>query len=322
MTTMVISVVITTKNRPIEFRTALESVLSQSYEHKQIVAVVDGSNDTVKNYAKVIEEFQEKVDFVFLGESKNGHGPSFSRNIGINHSCGQYVAFLDDDDIWDDKEHLTRFADIVRESGHNAPELYLTHQRAVYPDGKICNNSIWLEDLIEKLAFSPSGVSEVTVEKLLMSDGFSHMNCTLVLKSLALTINGFDEELRYEEDRDFYYRLLDETSSIIISNYYIGKHFIPINKKSVSNEKNYVERRVQQMQIAIKLLSTLKKKQIIKKIERSAAYTARHLANIQGKRNELNSARRFLLLSLALRFSFGTLKELARLFFIKKSYND
>lgn len=322
MTAMVISVVITTMNRPVEFRVALKSVLSQSYEHKQIVAVVDGSKDTLKNYAKVIEEFEEQVDFVFLGDKKNGHGPSYSRNIGIEQSYGQYIAFLDDDDIWNDEEHLARFAGIVKELNCALPELYFTHQQAKYPDGKLHKNAIWLEDLIDKINFDASGVSRIAFDKLLFSKGFGHVNCTIALRTLVQDINGFDEALRYEEDRDFYYRLLDKASRIFISKYYIGIHFIPTGRSSASNLNNSLFRCTQQLQSALKLISTLKRKKIIAKVEKSAAYTAQNLANIHYAKNDMRRAERFVLLSLALKFTLGALKALARILIYKKTKNE
>lgn len=319
---MLISVVITTMNRPIAIKSALNSVLSQSYKHKQILVVIDGCEKDNGLYTSVIDEFQKQVDFIFLGEKKNGHGPSFARNVGIAHSRGDYIAFLDDDDLWTDPEHLARFVGFASEQSCGLPELYLCHQNAKYPDDQIHVGAIWLEDLIEKINFGPSGIIKVSVEKLLRSNGFSHMNCIIVLRSLVLCVNGFDEALRYEEDRDLYYRLLDKASLIFMSNNYIGTHFIPIGRNSASKNSSSVNRCVQQLQSAIKLLSILKDKQIVKKVENSAAYTARHLANAHVSQNELASAKRLLIFSLALKFSLGALKELARILIFKNKLNE
>lgn len=79
---------------------AIDSVLNQTHENWEIILVDDGSKDgsteVALNYAK------ENPNKIFYFEHKNHQnlGSGVSRNLGIKFSKGEYIAFLDADDIW------------------------------------------------------------------------------------------------------------------------------------------------------------------------------------------------------------------------------
>jgi glycosyltransferase involved in cell wall biosynthesis len=88
-----ISVIIPTYNSANYLPEAIESVLAQTYKNFEIVVIDDGSTDNTK---EVVVPYLDQI--VFL-ETENG-GPAKARNHGIRKSSGEYVAFLDADDIW------------------------------------------------------------------------------------------------------------------------------------------------------------------------------------------------------------------------------
>lgn len=92
-----ISVVIPTYNRMNSVCNAIDSVLNQTYSNIEIIVVDDGSTD---NTANRLEQYGDKIKYI---KQING-GVSSARNTGIRSSEGEYLAFLDSDDIWyDDK---------------------------------------------------------------------------------------------------------------------------------------------------------------------------------------------------------------------------
>lgn len=93
------SVVIPTKDRPEYLREALLSVLLQSYKNYEIIVVNDGGKD-VKH---VIDEL--KVSNITYLEHATSKGPAAARNTAIKNANGNFIAFLDDDDIYY-KNHL------------------------------------------------------------------------------------------------------------------------------------------------------------------------------------------------------------------------
>lgn len=94
------SVIIPVYNRENEVVKCLESVINQTYEDFEIIAVDDGSTD---NSGKILDEYAKKYDFIKVIHKTNG-GPSQARNCGMKACLGEYVLFLDDDDEW--KENL------------------------------------------------------------------------------------------------------------------------------------------------------------------------------------------------------------------------
>jgi glycosyltransferase involved in cell wall biosynthesis len=79
---------------------AIESVLSQSYENWELLLVDDGSTDNSTQIAKdYAEKYPEKVRYLQHPNHEN-RGMSASRNLGIDNAKGEFIAFLDADDIW------------------------------------------------------------------------------------------------------------------------------------------------------------------------------------------------------------------------------
>ncbi len=91
---MKISVIIPVYNRVESLKTAIESVFCQSYKNYEIIIVDDGSEKPIKNF---IFPYLHRIRLIELSKNK---GVSFARNIGIENAKGDYVAFLDSDDIW------------------------------------------------------------------------------------------------------------------------------------------------------------------------------------------------------------------------------
>lgn len=100
---MSISVVIPCFNSENTIERCLLSVLMQTTSPSEIVCVDDGSSDkTVEILKKIRKKFVKDVSFKIILQSNSG--PSVARNIGVHHSNGQYIAFLDSDDVWHPKK--------------------------------------------------------------------------------------------------------------------------------------------------------------------------------------------------------------------------
>ena len=89
-----VSVVITAYNRPDFLRDAIESVLAQTISAKEIIVVDDCSP---KPLQPVIDLFGDQIIYHRL--EKNS-GANVARNKGVSLASGDFIAFLDDDDVW------------------------------------------------------------------------------------------------------------------------------------------------------------------------------------------------------------------------------
>src|SRR5208282_4925870 len=95
-----ISVIIPTYNRTEQTIAAIDSVLAQTYSNFEVIVVDDGSTD---RSGDVIQRFiSQRPDgcqqIRFFRELNQG--ASAARNTGIANARGEYIAFLDSDDIW------------------------------------------------------------------------------------------------------------------------------------------------------------------------------------------------------------------------------
>lgn len=107
-----ISVVIPLYNKEKSIAMTLDSVLAQSYTDYEVIIVDDGSTD---NSLKVVREKFSWLDSerVRIIHQENA-GVSAARNRGIKEAKGEYVAFLDGDDLWD-KDFLTAMSQLIAE---------------------------------------------------------------------------------------------------------------------------------------------------------------------------------------------------------------
>lgn len=98
-----ISVIIPSYNDSEHIKNAVESVLDQSFKDIEIIVIDDGSTDNTKN---VLDPYIISGSIKYIYQKNSGQ--SIARFNAINQSTGEYIAFLDSDDEWADKDKLKR----------------------------------------------------------------------------------------------------------------------------------------------------------------------------------------------------------------------
>ncbi len=88
-----VSVIIPTYNRSWILKEAIDSVLAQEFKNFELIVVDDGSTDKTQD---IFSRYKEKVIFY----KQSNKGVSAARNKGISLASGEYLAFLDSDDLW------------------------------------------------------------------------------------------------------------------------------------------------------------------------------------------------------------------------------
>ena len=91
-----VSVVMCTYNGEKYLKESIESVINQTYSNWELMIVDDGSTDNTKNIISCFMNNDSRIKYFY----QNNLSSSSARNIGISHSTGRYIAFLDSDDLW------------------------------------------------------------------------------------------------------------------------------------------------------------------------------------------------------------------------------
>ncbi len=104
-----ISIVVPVYNSQQYLSNCLDSILNQTYHNLEIVLVNDGSTD---NSLNILEEYQKKDKRIKIISTEN-HGVSHARNVGIQNVTGDYITFVDSDDILEIDTIETLYKDII-----------------------------------------------------------------------------------------------------------------------------------------------------------------------------------------------------------------
>lgn len=93
-----VSVITPAYNSEFFLRQTIESVRSQTFTNWQLIVIDDCSTDST---VEIVEEYCKKDERVKLIRCTQNGGAAVARNIGIKAATGQYIAFLDADDVWE-----------------------------------------------------------------------------------------------------------------------------------------------------------------------------------------------------------------------------
>lgn len=185
-----ISVVIPTCNYGRFVPGAVESVLGQTYPHREVIVVDDGSTDDTRER---LARFQGRIQYI-LQENK---GPSVARNTGIQAARGDYIAFLDSDDLW----HPEKLAIQIRQF-ELSPELKLLATDHRVFDGSEVGRIDWAEvNCADGIRTRP-----VTFDELVVGARFGPSG-VLARRACFDEVGLFDDGLRGTEDLDMWIRI-------------------------------------------------------------------------------------------------------------------
>lgn len=286
---MEFSIIIPTRNRPALLKLAVESVIRQTFKSFEVIVVNDGSEPQFEDAYKALEhEHRGQVKVLNLETSISGHGPCYAINMGVAKARGKYLGFLDDDDFWIDDNHLaTAHATVTKTDA----DVYFTNQEA-FKNNQPTFLKLWLATLEDKIKVThtanDSGAYQVSVPDLMDHGGFSHMNTALVLRTLYQGIKGMDENIRYEGERDFYFRLIDHAKTIIYHPKVTARHNIPDIKKSdnVSTSASDLEKALFRLYFLDKTILFSKHPEIIKHAKQYKIYALKFIAETLTKQNK------------------------------------
>ena len=271
-----ISVIIPSYNRACFLKEAIQSVLEQDYFASQtasdlfeLLIIDDGSTD---NTREIVKSFGDKVCYHF----QMNKGISTARNLGLSLARGDYITFLDSDDLWKKekvKAQMNLIENIPQAKICYTEEIWVRRGRRVNPKKKHRKYSGWIFDKVLPLC--------------LLS-----LSSALFRREVFEEIGGFDEELPVCEDYDFGIRVAQRYPIYLISKPLIvkrGGHPDQISQKFWGMDRF----RIKALEKALKLGLTPSQEMLVRQ-----ELVRKYQVLVTGfkKRNKQEEAKKYLIL--------------------------
>jgi glycosyltransferase involved in cell wall biosynthesis len=189
------SVIIPCFNAGAFLNQTLDSVFRQQGEMSEVICVDDGSTD---NTLAVMEQYPVKV----LRHAGGGNsGVSASRNLGLAHATGEFVSFLDADDIWE-PTFLSRTRQVMQDD--NEIGVVYTHCVAIDEHNK------------KLFEFPKRRPSQPLAHRLLLDCFIQTPSIALIRRQALDRVGGFEPAILTAEDHDLWIRLAEITGFAFI----------------------------------------------------------------------------------------------------------
>lgn len=238
-----VSVIIPTYNRARFLPDAVKSILAQNYDNLEIIIVDDNSDD---NTTEVVTKLKEQCPDIRFYINERSMGPSGSRNTGIQKSTGNYLAFLDSDDVWLEG-HLIHGLKIF-DKHPEIDVLFGNFNIVDFDSGKILYDFFSQKKILHTLKFKQitSNIKLIQDDLFiaLIKENFFSL-CSLIIKKSRCRNIYFNENVMFAEDRDFAIKLYKNANATFafredpVFNAY--RHDSNIcNRADIDNKKNIV----------------------------------------------------------------------------------
>jgi glycosyltransferase involved in cell wall biosynthesis len=198
-----VSVIIPAYNAASHLPATLKSVLGQSARPGEVIVIDDGSADDT---AAIAAGFGVRV------LSRANAGCAAARNAGIEHASGEYIAFMDADDLWHPHKLAVQLAALQSYPG---PAFSFTDYRWFDEQG-VHERSSGLRRhpafrRVANVMGTPSARGDILIaadgKRPVLPDCYIQPSSLLVRRADVIAVGGFDERVRLAEDYEFFLRL-------------------------------------------------------------------------------------------------------------------
>jgi glycosyltransferase involved in cell wall biosynthesis len=194
-----LSVIIPTYNRADRVSKAIGSVLEQTFADLEVIVVDDGSSDDTRK--TLGETFGDRIRYY----AQANQGVSGARNRGIAEARGEWIAFLDSDDLWE-KDKLEWQLEALKQFSPNCGACYTDTRFLNHAETRTLFQMAEASYRHEAIA----GVNEEVLRLLVKPGGAGmviHVSSFVGRADVVRRTGGFNAKLRYSEDSEFMFRL-------------------------------------------------------------------------------------------------------------------
>lgn len=189
MTQPLVSIITPVYNGEKYLEETLLSVFSQTYKHWELIVIDDGS--ATDACAKICQKYSDKMKYL----RQDNRGLSAARNRGIQEAKGEYIAFIDQDDIWlpQKLEKQVAYYLNLREQGKNTGLIFT-----------------WLQNIsatgekISQVCYECGGKN---YDVLVFADFVGTPSSVLLPRSVLEDVGVFDENIKGNSDWDLWLRI-------------------------------------------------------------------------------------------------------------------
>ena len=234
-----ISCIIATHDRDEFLKEAIYSAIKQTSPPLEIIIVNDIPNTKTEEIVYKIAD-ESKIPIKYLEHNMKGKG-SISKNLGANLCKGDYIAFLDDDDVWED-EYLKEMSLLIKKK--NSKITYAC-------TSKIKNNK---KSPHKKLK------ENLEMKDFILSNPGCQVSNLIVEKNLFIGIGGFDDYIIPSNDKDFLiraiyfgfkYNVLEK--NLVIQNKHNNEQITDQNQEFLIGMKRFYKKHVWVTNVSIKV---------------------------------------------------------------------
>jgi glycosyltransferase involved in cell wall biosynthesis len=190
-----ISAIIPVYNGEKTIRETIESVLNQTFSDFEVIVIDDGSTDSTLEIISSLKDSRIKV-FTYPNS-----GQPESRNRGLSHASGEYISFLDADDLW-------------------TPDKLEAQYKALQDNPKAAVAYSWTDSIDASGKFFRRGGYRTengdVYTKLLLNDFIESGSNPLILKQALIEVGGCDKSLTNAHDWDMWLRLAARYHFVVV----------------------------------------------------------------------------------------------------------
>ncbi|AFY58652.1 glycosyl transferase [Rivularia sp. PCC 7116] len=181
-----ISVIVPVYNGETTIKETIESVLNQTFVNLELIVIDDGSQDSTLNVIANIQDSRLKVF------SYKNAGVAISRNRGIKKAGGQFISFLDADDLWT----LDKLESQLK-ALQSTPQAAVAYSWVDYinAEGEFLHNG-------NHITINGDAYKQMLVENVLENG-----SNPLIIREALIQVGGFNQSLTPAEDWDMWLRL-------------------------------------------------------------------------------------------------------------------
>ena len=195
-----VSVVMPSYNTARYIQEAIESVLAQDYPHKELIIIDDGSTDGTPD---LVRGYGDRVTLI----TQQNQGSAVARNAGLQAARGEYIAFLDSDDVWLPGKLSAQVQHLERH-----PEIGMVFARwqVWKPDGN--GRFPPMQEAAPTTAPNPATPPGIVPDRSgwlynrLLFSSLLHTITVMARRSLVDAVGPFDTELKRGQDYDYWLR--------------------------------------------------------------------------------------------------------------------